>query len=124
MHAMLCVLVELVSGVAAMLGMRNRRQVRECDSIQMPEALPLAKPDTHHEEITNVPSGLTLSLSKGEAVLTPSRLTHRAGSGTAGLPPGTRCNAAPRSRATTCACRASAGQEPGGPISRDHASLI
>jgi hypothetical protein len=48
--ALLCVIAELVHRVAAMLGMRNRRQVRECDTIQMPEALPQAKRDIQEQE--------------------------------------------------------------------------
>ncbi|MBY0254379.1 MAG: hypothetical protein K2X54_23870 [Methylobacterium organophilum] len=72
LNATLCVIAELVRNVAARLGMRNRRQARVCDTIQMPEALPLAKRDTPQEETTTSPTGLMLSLSKHEAVLTVS----------------------------------------------------
>ena len=70
---MLRLFAELVSNVAAMLGIRNRRQARECDTNQMPEALPQAKPDTQLQETITPPTGLMLSLSKHEAVLTTSR---------------------------------------------------
>ena len=70
---MLRLFAELVSSVAAMLGIRNRRQARECDTNQMPEALPQAKPDTQLQETISPPTGLMLSLSKHEAVLTTSR---------------------------------------------------
>ena len=73
LNATLCVIAELVNRVAAMLGMRNRRQARVCDTIQMPEALPQATHDTPQEETTISPTGLMLSLSKHEAVLTTSR---------------------------------------------------
>ena len=71
--ALLCVIAELVIGVAAMFGMRNRRQARVCDTIPMPEALPQATRDTYQKETTTPPTGLMLSLSKHEAVLTTSR---------------------------------------------------
>ncbi|OYX48363.1 MAG: hypothetical protein B7Y90_10540 [Alphaproteobacteria bacterium 32-64-14] len=43
-------IAELVLGVAAMLGMRNRRQARACDTNPMPEALPQATRDTQNQE--------------------------------------------------------------------------
>ena len=58
--ALLCVIAELVRSVAVMLGMRNRRQVRVCDTIQMPEALPQATHDTHQE--ANSTHGVILGL--------------------------------------------------------------
>ena len=140
LNATLCVLAELVHSVAAMLGMRNRRQARECDTIQMPEALPQATHDTQLQEANSthgvilgpVPR-ISVGPTRGLAIIPREAINqdarHKSGhdtvdvvstkgarSGTAGLPPGTRCNAAPPACATTCAFSASAGQEPGGPI--------
>ncbi len=133
---MLCVLAELATGVAAMLGMVRRHDLRDWHTQPVAENLPLAKPDTVQKEITDDATGFMLSLSRHEAVLTVSHPKHGARFENAGQitlrsrrrrrleGSGTRCNAAPPVGTTSWAFGASAGQEPCGPISRDHASLI
>ena len=57
MHALLCVLAELVLHAAAKLGMCSRRQDRACDTAPTPDALPLAKPGADREKAqTSQPS--------------------------------------------------------------------
>jgi len=48
--ALLCVIAELVLGVAAMLGMRRRSETRDWHTSPAPQALPQAKPDTQKQE--------------------------------------------------------------------------
>ncbi len=133
---MLCVLAELVTSVAAMLGMVRRHDLRDWHTQPVAENLPLAKPDTVQKEITDDATGRMLSLSKHEAVLTVSHPKHGARFENAGQitlrsrrrrrleGSGTRCKAVLPGRAASCAHGASAGQEPCGPISRDPISLI
>ena len=71
--ALLCVIAELVHSVAAMLGMRRRGETRDWHTSPAPQALPQATPDTPQQETPISPTGLMLSLSKHEAVLTTSR---------------------------------------------------
>ena len=72
---MLRLFAELVQGVAATLGMRNRRQARDWHTNPAPEALPHAKPDTQlkethstHGVIPGLAPGISVGPTRGLAV--------------------------------------------------------